>query len=217
MEKEPSNINLSKLMEIANSTAGQELLSLVQNKKDEKFDEAMQQAQSGDFSQAQVKAAVNDALAQAGLYTPAATEAPTEEVTEAATEATQAAKTAGELILDSYKATADNSYAVDYLEQDPYLVNLYEGFGFAKQYDSARGHEYSLEDLANTATLSEALSGEEMSLLVSLLQKPELLNRSGQSLRDYIGRIKERRDEAGQAGDLRALASRYREKKGYEG
>lgn len=53
MEKEPSNINLSKLMKIANSTAGQELLSLVQNKKDEKFDEAMQQALSGDFSQAQ--------------------------------------------------------------------------------------------------------------------------------------------------------------------
>lgn len=86
------------------------------------------------------------------------------------------------------------------------------------------GHIYAamLEKLrrgetANTATLSEALSGEEMSLLVSLLQKPELLNRSGQSLRDYIGRIKERRDEAGQAGDLRALANRYREKKGYEG
>ena len=86
------------------------------------------------------------------------------------------------------------------------------------------GHIYAamLEKLrrgetANTATLSEALSGEEMSLLVSLLQKPELLNRSGQSLRDYIGRIKERRDEAGQADDLRALASRYREKKGYEG
>ena len=86
------------------------------------------------------------------------------------------------------------------------------------------GHIYAamLEKLrrgetANAATLSEALSGEEMSLLVSLLQKPELLNRSGQSLRDYIGRIKERRDEAGQAGDLRALANRYREKKGYEG
>ena len=86
------------------------------------------------------------------------------------------------------------------------------------------GHIYAamLEKLrrgetANTATLSEALSGEEMSLLVSLLQKPELLSRSGQSLRDYIGKIKERRDEAGQADDLRALANRYREKKGYEG
>ena len=92
-----------------------------------------------------VKAAVNEALAQAGLYVPAETEAPTEEATEAP------AKTAGALIVDSYKATANNSYAIDYLEQDPYLVNIYEGFGFAKQYDSARGHEYSLEDLANTA------------------------------------------------------------------
>ena len=56
-----------------------------------------------------------------------------------------------------------------------------------------------------------------MSLLVSLLQKPELLSRSGQSLQDYIGKIKERRDEAEQAADLRALANKYREKKGYEG
>ena len=86
------------------------------------------------------------------------------------------------------------------------------------------GHIYAaiLEKLrrgeaVSTATLSEALSGEEMSLLVSLLQKPELLSRSGQSLLDYIGKIQERRDEAGQAVDLRALASRYREKKGYEG
>ena len=86
------------------------------------------------------------------------------------------------------------------------------------------GHIYAaiLEKLrrgetASTATLSEALSSEEMSLLVSLLQKPELLSRSAQSLRDYIGKIQERRDEAGQADDLRALANRYREKKGYEG
>ena len=56
-----------------------------------------------------------------------------------------------------------------------------------------------------------------MSLLVSLLQKPELLSRSGQSLRDYIAKIRERRDEAGQAADLRSLANKYREKKGYEG
>ncbi len=43
-----------------------------------------------------------------------------------------------------------NSYVVDYLEQDPYLVNIYEGFGFAKDYGSARGHEYTLEDVAKT-------------------------------------------------------------------
>ena len=43
-----------------------------------------------------------------------------------------------------------NSYVVDYLEQDPYLVNIYEGYGFAKDYGSARGHEYTLEDVGKT-------------------------------------------------------------------
>ena len=45
---------------------------------------------------------------------------------------------------------SENSYTIDYLEQDPYLVNIYEGFGFAKDYASARGHSYTLEDAANT-------------------------------------------------------------------
>lgn len=43
-----------------------------------------------------------------------------------------------------------NSYVTDYLEQDPYLTNIYEGYGFAKDYGSARGHEYTLEDVAKT-------------------------------------------------------------------
>ena len=96
-----------------------------------------------------VKAAVTDALVQAGLVT-----APVETVTEAAPQAIITADEWAEKfpeITASYKATAENTYTVAYLETDPYLVNLYEGFGFAKQYDSARGHEYSLEDLANTA------------------------------------------------------------------
>lgn len=54
-------------------------------------------------------------------------------------------------IVASYKANSQNTYVLDYLEEDPYLKTIYEGFGFAKQYDSARGHEYSLEDLFNTA------------------------------------------------------------------
>ncbi len=45
----------------------------------------------------------------------------------------------------------NNSYIVDYLEQDAYLRNIYEGFGFAKEYGSARGHEYTLEDVKKTA------------------------------------------------------------------
>ncbi len=44
-----------------------------------------------------------------------------------------------------------NDYILDYLEQDSYLVNIYENFGFAKEYGSARGHEYCLEDVNNTA------------------------------------------------------------------
>ncbi|MBR6965650.1 MAG: ammonia-forming cytochrome c nitrite reductase subunit c552 [Clostridia bacterium] len=46
---------------------------------------------------------------------------------------------------------AENSEAEDYLELDPYLVNIYEGYGFAKDYKAARGHAYTLEDLSKTA------------------------------------------------------------------
>ncbi len=53
-------------------------------------------------------------------------------------------------IVVSMGANKENSYVTDYLEQDPYLVNLYEGYGFAKDYGSARGHEYTLEDVAKT-------------------------------------------------------------------
>lgn len=43
-----------------------------------------------------------------------------------------------------------NSYVTDYLEEDKYLVNIYEGYGFAKDYGSARGHAYTLEDVHDT-------------------------------------------------------------------
>ena len=54
-------------------------------------------------------------------------------------------------ITDTMAQNAENSEAEDYLEQDPYLVNIYEGFGFSKDYKAARGHAYTLEDLTNTA------------------------------------------------------------------
>lgn len=53
-------------------------------------------------------------------------------------------------IVESYKANADNSYRVSYIEQDPYITQLYESFGFAKDYTSAIGHTYTLEDVAET-------------------------------------------------------------------
>ncbi len=45
---------------------------------------------------------------------------------------------------------AENSAAEDYLKQDPYLVNIYEGYGFAKDYKAARGHSFTLEDVSKT-------------------------------------------------------------------
>ncbi len=43
-----------------------------------------------------------------------------------------------------------NSYVTSYLEEDPYLVNIYQGYGFAVDYGSARGHAYTLEDVKKT-------------------------------------------------------------------
>ena len=54
-------------------------------------------------------------------------------------------------IADSMDANKNNTEIVDYLEQDPYLKNIYEGYGFAKEYGSARGHSYTLEDVHHTA------------------------------------------------------------------
>ncbi len=54
-------------------------------------------------------------------------------------------------IYASYKANSSNEFTVQYLDEDPYLTNIYQGYGFAKDYRSARGHEYCLEDLTNTA------------------------------------------------------------------
>lgn len=53
-------------------------------------------------------------------------------------------------IVASYKANDENSYRVDYLEEDPYIKELYEGFGFAKDYTSAISHTYTLEDVKAT-------------------------------------------------------------------
>ena len=53
-------------------------------------------------------------------------------------------------IVESYRSNSENSYRISYLEEDPYLTNIYEGFGFAKDYTSAIGHTYTLEDVAKT-------------------------------------------------------------------
>lgn len=53
MAKDSGGLDYSQLLKIANSPAGQELIALVQKNADEQFQAAMQQAQAGDYSQAQ--------------------------------------------------------------------------------------------------------------------------------------------------------------------
>ena len=88
----------------------------------------------------------------------------------------------------------------------------------------ALGHIYSVlrdkidrGETPSAATLGGALDGQEMSLLVRLLQKPELLSKGDRALADYIKRIRERKEQGRQVSDLRALADKLRETKGYEG
>ncbi|MBQ7895958.1 MAG: DNA primase, partial [Oscillospiraceae bacterium] len=64
----------------------------------------------------------------------------------------------------------------------------------------------------NTACLGQELSQNEMSLLVSILQKPEILANSRRTLRDYIEKMREQ--SGNNNSDLLAvLASRQKKEK----
>lgn len=66
-------------------------------------------------------------------------------------------------------------------------------------------------------SLSSSLAAEEMSLFVSILQKPEQLSSSQCTMLDYIHRLEEERAASSRREDrdLRAIASDLRERKGY--
>jgi len=69
------------------------------------------------------------------------------------------------------------------------------------------------------ASLGGILSGEEMSHLTTLLQKPESTSAAAQALSDYIRIIREeqqKRDGAG-ADPLAAAMDKFKDKKGYGG
>lgn len=54
-------------------------------------------------------------------------------------------------IADSMLAKGDYQInAEDYLKEDPYLVKLYAGYGFAVDYKAARGHEFTMQDVLET-------------------------------------------------------------------
>ena len=51
---------------------------------------------------------------------------------------------------ETWLQNSENDEIVDYLEQYPYLRTLYEGYGFAIDYGSARGHFYNVQDIEAT-------------------------------------------------------------------
>ncbi len=69
----------------------------------------------------------------------------------------------------------------------------------------------------SSATMAEELSGEEMSLLISILNKPEVLSNSERALGDYIACIRERLSRKTKPADLRAFAEEMKKTKGFEG
>lgn len=68
----------------------------------------------------------------------------------------------------------------------------------------------------NTTVLSETLSGPEMSLFVSILNKPENLSNAKKTLQDYIKTIKDQQELSQDIPDLRSLADQLKNSgKGY--
>ena len=51
---------------------------------------------------------------------------------------------------ESYMRNNENDEVVEYTEENPYIKTLYEGYGFAISYGSARGHTYVIEDITAT-------------------------------------------------------------------
>ena len=77
--------------------------------------------------------------------------------------------------------------------------------------------KYENGEVISMASMSAVLLPQEAALLASVLQKPEALRNGDMALHDYIEKIKHRSELADTGGDLRALANKYKETKGYEG
>ena len=69
----------------------------------------------------------------------------------------------------------------------------------------------------SVSSIGELLPPEEMNLLISLLQKPEILSNSESALADYLTRIKDQKELSAESTDLRDLANKLKDKgKGYK-
>ena len=85
-----------------------------------------------------------------GTEAPEAAEEPAAEAEPAKEEASQVPASVISRVAVTMGQNSENNIVTSYLEQDPYLKNIYEGYGFAKDYGSARGHTYTLEDVSKT-------------------------------------------------------------------
>ncbi len=56
----------------------------------------------------------------------------------------------------TWAQNSENDGQTDYLEDYPYLVELYAPYGFSKDYMSARGHTFDLDDIRETLRVGEA-------------------------------------------------------------
>lgn len=72
-------------------------------------------------------------------------------------------------------------------------------------------------EIISTASVAAVLSPQEEALLAAILQKPEALRNSETALNDYFEKIRSRRELKSSSGDLRGLAEKLRQTKGYEG
>ena len=50
---------------------------------------------------------------------------------------------------------------IDMLEEDPRLVVLWAGYGFAKDYNQGRGHYYAIEDIHNSFRTGGPLAADQ--------------------------------------------------------
>lgn len=53
------------------------------------------------------------------------------------------------------------SAMIDMLEEDPRFVVLWAGYGFSKDYNQGRGHQYAIDDLHNSLRTGGPTSGED--------------------------------------------------------
>lgn len=72
-------------------------------------------------------------------------------------------------------------------------------------------------EIISMATLAACLTPQEVSLLAQIQQKPERLRNGDQALADYIDKIKQQKELSADSDDLRRLANRLKETKGYRG